>query len=280
MTLEFHPLSQAIGAEVRGVDLGKPLDRNTKKALLDAWHQHIVLLFRDQDIPGEALLHSADWIGTLGARARPEDRRQEADPYIMLVSNVRKNGKPIGSLPDGEMWFHHDMAFVDVPHKATFLHAIDVPSTGGHTRFANMYAAYDRLPQDLKDALAGKQVHQVFDFAQTGMPDLNDLEGIKHAVHPAVVQHPVTGKRALYVNRLMSATFVDMDHGKARQLLDRIIPYAEDPAITYEHHWRPGDFIVWDNRCSTHARTDFPASERRLLRRGMIEGAPMIAAKA
>ena len=280
MALEILPLSPKIGAEVRGVDLGQPLDSVTKAALLDAWHKHILLLFRDQVIPGDALLHSADWIGTLGSRARPENRRQEADPYIMLVSNVRENGKAIGSLPDGEMWFHHDMAFVDVPHKATFLHAIDVPSTGGHTMFANMYAAYDNLPRELKDALTGKQVHQIFDFGQTGMPDLKNLNGIKHAIHPAIVQHPETGKSALYINRLMSATIIGMDHREARQLLDAVIPYAEDPDIVFEHHWQPGDFIVWDNRCSTHARTDFPASERRLLRRGMVEGAPLIAADA
>lgn len=278
MTLEILPLSPAIGAEIRGVDLGKPLDDRTKAALLAAWHEHILLLFRDQNIPGDALLHAADWIGTLGARARPEDRRQEADPYIMLVSNIRENGEPIGSLPDGEMWFHHDMAFVDAPHKATFLHAIEVPSTGGHTLFANMYAAYENLPQSLKNSLDGKKVHQVFDFAQTAMPDLGNLEGIKNAIQPAVVRHPVTGKRALYINRLMSATIVGLDRVEARQLLDDIIPYTEDPAIIYEHHWRPNDFIVWDNRCSTHARTDFPEVERRLLRRGMIEGTPMIAA--
>jgi len=278
MTLELIPLSPAIGAEVRGVDLSRPLDSTTKNALLDAWHEHIILLFRDQEFPGDALLHAADWIGALGTRARPEDRRQEADSYIMLVSNIRENGQPIGSLPDGEMWFHHDMAFVDTPHKATFLHAVEVPSTGGHTLYANMYAAYDRLPQELKDALAGKQVHQIFDFGQTGMPDLNNLDGIKHAIQPAIVQHPETGKPALYVNRLMSATIIGMHQQEARQLLDAVIPYAEDPAIIYEHHWQPGDFIVWDNRCSTHARTDFPARERRLLRRGMVEGAPMITA--
>lgn len=280
MTFDLLPLSPVIGAEVRGVNLAGPLDRGTKAALLEAWHKHIVLLFRGQDIPEDILPHCADWIGPLGARARPEDRRQEADPYIMLVSNIRENGVPIGSLPDGEMWFHHDMAFVAAPHKATFLHAIEVPSTGGHTVFANMYAAYERLPGDLKDALAGKQIHQVFDFAQTGMPDLDNLESVQHAIQPAIVRHPVTGKSALYINRLMTATIVGMDRQKARRLLDDVLRYAEDTAITYEHHWRPGDFIVWDNRCSTHARTDFPASERRLLLRGMIEGAPMTAAKA
>ena len=278
MTLEIVPLSPVIGAEIRGIKLCLPQDEATRSALLTAWHDNVLLLFRDQEFPGESLNHSADWIGTLGARARPEERRQETDPYIMLVSNIRENGVPIGSLPDGEMWFHHDMAFVDTPHKATFLHAVEVPETGGNTKFANMYAAYERLPDTLKRSIEGRRVLQVFDFNQTGMPDLNNLDGIKHAVQPAVVRHPETGRRALYVNRLMTATIMDMNPDEARRLLDEVISHAEDPAITYEHHWRTSDYVVWDNRCSTHARTDFHPSERRLLRRGMIEGAPMIAA--
>ena len=278
MAIDIIPLSPAIGAEVRGVSLGQALDDKTQSTLLDAWHEHILLLFRRQEISADALVHSADWIGPLGARARPEDRRQEAGPYIMLVSNIRENGMPIGSLPDGEMWFHHDMAFVDTPHKATFLYAVEVPKRGGNTCFANMYAAYDRLPTRLKEALEGRQVLQIFDFAQTSMPDMDNLDSIKHAVQPAVIRHPATGRNALYINRLMTATIIGMDRDEARKLLDEIVSYAEDPGIIYEHRWEPGDYMVWDNRCSTHARTDFAASERRLLRRGMIEGAPMNAA--
>jgi taurine dioxygenase len=278
MTIDIRPLSPKIGALVQGVNLGEPLESRVQSTLLDAWHEHILLLFRDQQISDDALLHSADWLGKLGPRARPDDRRQEADPYIMLVSNIRQNGVPIGSLPDGEMWFHHDMAFVDTPHKATFLYAVEVPKSGGNTRFANMYAAYERLPNRLKEAIEGRNVLQIFDFAQTSMPDMANLDGIKHAIQPAVVRHPETGKSALYINRLMTATIEGMDPKAARPLLDEIIAYAEDPAIIYDHCWRPGDYLVWDNRCSTHARTDFSPAERRLLRRGMIEGAPMIAA--
>jgi taurine dioxygenase len=278
MSVEIIPLSSAIGAEIRGIDLSKPIPSDVRQQLLKAWHENVLILFRNQSISDEGLLSCSDWIGPLGARSRPADRRQEADPYIMLVSNIRKNGEPIGSLPDGEMWFHHDMAFVDAPHKATFLYSVEVLKTGGNTKFANMYAAYDLLPDRLKKAVEDKRILQIFDFMQTSQPDLSELENVKHAWHPAIVRHPDTGRKALYVNRLMSATFEGMPDDEAKALITEIIPYAEDPSIIYEHIWQPGDFLVWDNRCSTHARTDFPETERRLLKRGMIEGAPLIAA--
>lgn len=278
MAIEVVPLSAAIGAEVHGVNLSSPISNNQRQKLLDTWHQHLLILFRNQELTDDDLLRSSDWIGPLGKRSRPADRRQEDNPYIMLVSNIRKNGEPIGSLPDGEMWFHHDMAFVDVPHKATFLYSVEVPKIGGNTKFANMYAAYDLLPDRLKAAIEGKRVMQIFDYKETSQPDLSELDNVKHAWHPAIVEHPGTGRKALYVNRLMSATFEGMPQDEAKSLIAEIISYAEDPSIIYEHIWQPGDFLVWDNRCSTHARTDFPETERRLLKRGMIEGAPLIAA--
>ena len=278
MTLDIVPLSPAIGAEVMGVNLSEPISPDTQHDLLEAWHKYVVLLFRNQNLTDEALLSSGDWIGRLGSRSRPIGRRQEPDPYIMMVSNIRKNGKLIGSLPDGEMWFHHDMAFTDTPHKATFLYSVEVPKTGGNTKFANMYAAYNLLPERLKEALDGRRVMQIFDYQETSQPELSQLGKVKHAWHPAVIQHPETGRKALYINRLMSATLEDIKPKKAKALISEILPYAEDPSIIYEHKWQPGDFLVWDNRCSTHARTDFSEKERRLLKRGMIEGAPLIAA--
>ncbi len=278
MALDIIPLAPLIGAEVRGVNLSEALSTDTQQELLEAWHKYVLLLFRNQDLTDETLLSSGDWIGRLGARSRPAGRRQEPDPYIMMVSNIRENGKLIGSLPDGEMWFHHDMAFTDVPHKATFLYSVEVPKTGGNTKFANMYAAYDLLPEKLKKVLDGRRVMQIFDYQETSQPDLSQLGKVKHAWHPAVIRHPETGGKALYINRLMSATLENVTPEKAKALISEVIPYAEDPSIIYEHKWQPGDFLIWDNRCSTHARTDFSEKERRLLKRGMIEGAPLIAA--
>ena len=278
MDIEVMPLSSTIGAEVRGVNLSQPISGKLKKRLLQIWHKYLLVLFRSQSLSDQELWRSGDWIGQLGQRSRPANRRSESDPYIMLVSNIRENGKPIGSLPDGEMWFHHDMAFVDVPHKATFLYSIEVPDYGGNTKFANMYEAYNLLPERLKNALAGKRVLQLFDYKETSQPSLNELDKVKHAWHPAIVQHPETGRKALYINRLMTATIEGIPHEKARDIIEEVILYAEHPSVIYEHKWKAGDFLVWDNRCSTHARTDFPSTERRLLKRGMVEGTTLIGA--
>tara|TARA_Y100001934_G_C12378233_1_gene790567 strand:+ start:145 stop:996 length:852 start_codon:yes stop_codon:yes gene_type:complete len=277
MDIEVIQLSSTIGAEVRGINLSQPISEKLQHKLLQIWHKYLLLLFRDQKLSDKELWKSGDWIGQLGQRSRPAEGRHESDPYIMLVSNIRENGKPIGSLPDGEMWFHHDMAFVDVPHKATFLYSLEVPRHGGNTKFANMYDAFDLLPRRLKQALDGKRVLQLFDYKETSQPNLKELNNVKHAWHPAIIQHPETGRRALYINRLMTATIEGIPHDEAREIIAEVLSYAEHPSIIYEHVWNTGDFLVWDNRCSTHARTDFPTTERRLLKRGMVEGAPLIA---
>ena len=273
MTVEVLPLSPAIGAEVRGVDLSKPVDCRTGALLLDAFHDHSILLLRDQQLTEPALVAGARWLGALGARSRPAERRREDNPYIMKVSNIRENGEPIGSLPDGEMYFHYDMAFVEEPHRASFLYAVEIPSTGGNTLYANMSKAYELVPETLRRQLADRRALQVYDYTTTERPDVDHgLERIRHFWHPLFITHPVTRRKSLYVSRLMTARIDGMDRPESDAILERLFGYAEDPSIIYEHVWKPGDFIAWDNFCSTHARTDFPGGERRLLLRGMVLG--------
>ncbi len=135
----------------------------------------------------------------------------------MLVSNIREDGKPIGVLPDGEMWFHHDMCYSPQPNRASFLYSIEVPSHGGDTMFANMYEAYARLPQKLKDRIEGRTVLQAFDEYQDRRIDLAEkpLSQVPHCVQPIVIRHPETGRRAIYVNRLMSHASKDWMMRKA-----------------------------------------------------------------
>lgn len=271
--IDVTPLSPAIGCEVRGVDLSGKLDEATKALLLDAFHDHCILLIRGQNLTEAQLIAGASWLGTLGERSRPAEIRQEDNPYIMKVSNIRENGRLIGSLPDGEMYFHHDMAFVEKPHRASFLYAVEIPSSGGNTLYANMYKAYDLVPDDLKRRLAGRMALQVYDYTTTETPDIdNGLENIKHFSHPVFITHPVTGRKALYANRLMTARIDGMDRAESDAVLSDLFACAEDPSVIHEHVWRPGDFLAWDNFCSTHARTDFSPAERRLLLRGMIVG--------
>ena len=273
------PLSDAIGAEISGVDLSKPLHDKTISDINNAWHEYIVLLFRDQDIDADQQINFAKQFGDVGVRSRPVERRPEGADYnasVMLVSNVKKDGKYIGSLPDGEMWFHHDMCYDKAPHKGTFLYAMELPSTGGNTLFANMYTAYDNLSDELKIRVAGKHALQIYDFATRETVDISDdISKYKHEVQPVTIAHPVTGRRALYVNPLITARIEGMPESLSRAMLNELFAFADNPSIAYEHEWRKGDLMMWDNWCSCHARTDFPANERRMLRRCTIKGQPL-----
>ena len=221
--------------------------------------------------------------GTLGTRSRSVDRRPEGADYhdgVMLVTNKKDAaGNYVGSLPDGEMYFHHDMCYMPQPHKGTLLYAIDLPSTGGHTLFTNMYRAYDKIPEALKKTLAGRTALQVYDFHMTETVDIDgDLTGIHHLSQPIFVQHPVSGRTALYVNRLMTARVDGLPRDESDAILSELWDIAEAPENVYEHVWAEGELAMWDNYCSCHARTDFPATERRLLRRCTLVGQEMIAA--
>ena len=148
--LDIVPLSPALGAEVRGLDLRREMSPETVTRVMDAWHRHIVLLFRGQELDENEQISFAGQLGTIAERGRPAARRHEdkkINPTFTLITNIRENGKPIGTLPDGEMWFHHDTCYTEVPHKGSFLYAIEVPDQGGDTMFTNMYAAYENLPQ-------------------------------------------------------------------------------------------------------------------------------------
>ena len=277
MTIRVTPLSPALGAEISGVDLRDDLDDGTIAAILDAWHAHLVLVFRGHDLSDDEQIRFTERFGTAGTPIRPKKNiaatARDRHPAIMLVSNIRENGKPMGLAHDGEMWFHSDMCYAEVPHKATLLYGVEIPSRGGDTRFANMYTAYDNLPGDLHDRLDGRRALQVHEYRRTERPGVNAVaEGAAHYVHPLFITHPATGRRALFANRLMTARIEGLPADESDRILDILFEISEAPDIIFQHAWRPGDLVMWDNRCSNHARTDFPASERRLLRRTTVIG--------
>ena len=282
MRYNIRKFKAPIGAEVIGIDLRKPLDQDSIKEIYRAWLDHIVLIFRGQSLSKDEQVAFANQFGDVGIRATPLENQNEVsngyDGSIMLVTNQRdENGNYIGSLQDGEMWFHHDMSYRPEPHKATLLHAIELPSNGGNTKFANQYLAYENVPDDLKKRLRGRRVLQAYNFTMLEKVDLESgLDGIQHYWQPIFVKHPETGKTALYVSRLISAAIENMPRQESDQILKKLIEIAESPKLIYEHEWKIGDLAMWDNRCSTHARTNFSPEERRLLRRCTLEGASMI----
>ena len=284
MTLSITPFDAPIGAEVTGIRLGDALDKSTVEKIYQAWLNNIVLIFRGQSLSKDEQVAFANQFGNVGIRATPKDVQNEVangyDGSIMLVTNQRdEKGNYIGSLQDGEMWFHHDMSYRPEPHKATLLHAIELPSTGGNTKFANQYLAYENTPDRIKERLSGRKVLQAYNRTMLEKVDPEEsLDGIQHQWQPIFVKHPETGRTALYVSRLISAAIEGLEREESDEILDQLIDIAEDPAVVYEHVWQRGDLAMWDNRCSTHARTDFPTAETRLLRRCTLEGAPMISA--
>ena len=168
MAITVEPLSDACGAEIKGVDLRQALDSDTVAAIEQAFHDHIVVVFRGQDLSEEDQTRFANHFGGLGERKQSPNGSTPGGSYdtpFMLVTNMRDDkGEPLGAFGDGEMWFHHDTSYYESPHKATLLYAVTLPSWGGNTCFSNMYKAYDNLPEDLKQRLEGRKILQIHDY--------------------------------------------------------------------------------------------------------------------
>jgi taurine dioxygenase len=288
MTMTMNPvkpltvkhLSPALGAEILGVDLRDEMADETFGEILNAWHDHLVILFRNQSLSEDDQIRFAQRFGTLQKRTRPPEAINEAGhtqyPQLtMLVSNIRENGKLIGSLPDGEMHFHSDQCYLEKPATGTFLYALEVPSAGGDTFFLNMYEAYDTLPPELKARIDGRKALNAYLYDSTTRAvngSKVDFSAHPHYVQPIVRTHPDTKRKALYVNKLMTFTVEGMDEEEGSALLNTLFDHIEQERFIYAHQWRVGDLVLWDNRCTLHARSDFSDKERRLLRRYTVLG--------
>jgi taurine dioxygenase len=274
--LDVVPLTRHIGAEIRGLDLRTRPDDDTVRAIYQAWLDHLVIVFPGQNLAQEDLVRVTGYFGQIGALGRPPKYFPKGYskllPGIMLISNIRENGEPIGALPDGEMMFHHDMIHAEVPSKGTLLYSVEIPSHGGNTLFASGYAAYDTLDRAVRDKLEGRLAQHHYNYGSTQKGDGRGTEAFGESTHPVFRTHEDTGRKAVYVNRLMTVGIVGMSREESEPLLNAVFDHAEKREFVYEHVWRLGDLLLWDNRCSSHARTDFPATERRLMLRTTVQG--------
>ena len=204
--LDVVPLSRHIGAEIRGLDLRETLDTATIRRIHQAWLDHSVLLFRGQKLEQEDLLRVTEYFGAVGALGRPAKFFPKGYsrllPNIMMISNIRENGEPIGALPDGKMNFHHDMIHKEMPHNGTLLYSVEIPTYGGDTLFASGYAAYDTLDPAIRAKLEGRRASSLqLRLDQRGTAA---SEPPANASHPVFRTHEETGRKAVYVNRLMT----------------------------------------------------------------------------
>ncbi len=275
--LEVRRLGEALGAEAVGVDLSQSLSDTAFAAIRSAWLEHLVLVFRGQDLTDPQLLDFSRRFGDLdppgpnpyGQPFLPEH------PEMNVISNIRRNGAPIGGLGDGEAIWHADMTYVANPPMAAILYAIEVPAAGGDTYWANMHLAYETLPEDLKRRCDGLNAAHDATYnsagdRRKGYADVSDPRKAPGARHPLVRRHPETGRRSLFLGRRRNSYVVGLELTESEALLDALWAHATRAEFTFRQQWRAGDVLVWDNRCTLHRRDAFDPNARRLMHRTQI----------
>jgi taurine dioxygenase len=266
MTIAVKPLDGPLGAEISGLDVRKITEADSK-ALLEAFNQYHVLVVHGPTINDDELVEFGKCFGLI-EKARKKSPLSHRDD-IMVISNIRQDGELVGSLPDGEMSYHFDRIHQAQPCKGAALHGLEIPAEGGDTCFANMVRAYETLPEATKKRIEGLKALNTFTYGATKRDSKTDELG-PHAIHPIVRRIPETGKKALYVCRLMTDSIVGMGEQESQELLTELCDHIENTGLIYQHKWKVGDIVVWDNRCTSHARTDFSDKERRLMKRVTI----------
>jgi taurine dioxygenase len=272
------PIGGALGAEMRGVDLRR-VDGATFETIHRAWLAHQVLLFRDQDLSDEALIAFSRLFGDLDEAPVQESGRRFVDghPEIYVVSNVVEGGVPIGSLGSGEAVWHTDMSYLPAPPKASVLYALEVPPRGGDTSFCTMYGAWEALSDDLREQVRGARVkhdgtYNSGGYVRQGVTPTDDPRSAPGTVHPLVCRHPETRRPLLYLGRRRNAYIEGLALQESNALLDRVWAAATSDALSWTHQWRPGDLVLWDNRCTMHRRDGFDPGSRRIMHRTQIRG--------
>ena len=275
--MTVRPLSTSVGAEICGVDLADALPESLVDDIRRALFQHGVVFFRDQRLTPEQHVAFARRFGEININRF----FKTVDGYPM-IAEVRKEPEQTGNIGGG---WHTDHTYDQAPAMGSILYALEVPETGGDTLFASMYAAYDALSDGLKRTLEGLQAlhssRHIFGVeAYAGRGDLkgrylNPEAATQDAVHPVVVRHPGSGRKALYVNPAFTVRIVDWTDEESRPLLQYLYAHAARPEFAYRFQWRAGSLAFWDNRCTWHYALNDYHGHRRVLHRITVEGVPL-----
>lgn len=279
--LAIKNLAAPLGAEIAGIDLSESLTRAEIEAIEVAWRERLVVVFRGQILSDPQLIAFSRNFGELdppgpNPYGQPFNKQH---PELNVISNVIENGKPIGNLGDGEAMWHADMTYVDVPPKAAILHALEVPppEAGGNTYFANMFAAHESLPADLKKVVEDKiAVHDASrnsaGMLRKGYKEVTDVRETVGAHHPLVRADPKTGRKALFLGRRPNAYVLGLGVGESEALLDALWAHATQTRFVMCHEWKVGDLLIWNNLSVLHRRDPFDPTTRRVMHRSQIKG--------
>ena len=283
------PTGCALGAEVTGIDLSKEVAAAARDVIVDAYIRHQVLLFRNQSLSFADLLRLRELFGPPGLAAnqllglgRKKYYTDDVPDEITIISNiVDASGTPVGALGDGEAFWHTDSSFTETPISASLLHAIEVTETGGETAFLNMYAAYEEMPPELAAKIDGKfanhsKVHNSAGVRRPEFADVTDPSKAPGVKHPIVRTHPVTGRKCLYLGRRLNSYIFGLPVEESEKLLDELWAHACQDKYVWEHKWKVGDLLVWDNRCTMHHRNAFSPNARRLMHKSTTAGEAVV----
>jgi alpha-ketoglutarate-dependent taurine dioxygenase len=286
----IQPTGGALGADVHGVDLAKPVSEAAFRHIAAAWSEHLVLRFAGQRIDDHVLMQFSARFGQLDRVPIAAANFDRADSgladdvreWVTVISSVVKDGKPVGGLGSYELVWHTDMSYNALPPRASLLYALEVPPDGGNTGFLNIYTAYETLSPELKRAVDGRTC--IHDSSRNSAGELRkgfqrtpDVRRTPGAVHPLVRLHPVTRRKALFLGRRPGAYVHGLSVEESEALLDAVWAHATQERFAWYQKWRAGDLVLWDNRCVMHRRDAFDESLRRLMHRTQIVGEPVLA---
>ena len=278
MSIEIIPTGAALGAEIRGVDLARPLDDAVFAAIERAYDDHGVIFFRDQDITPPQQVAFTRRFGEIEFNIFGERWSVPGSPEIVLVSNVTQDGRPIGIRRAGENW-HSDMCYSARPPRGTMLYALEIPDmyglTVGDTEFASAAAAWDALPSALRQRIDGRRATFDFSARKRAFPLTQaEIDRYPPVRHPMVRTHPHTGRQCLYVMRDDCVGIEGLEMEEAEALIAALADHIVKPAFIYRHQWKAGDVLMWDNCTVQHrAIQDYDMPRRRLMHRTTMGGA-------
>jgi len=285
--LDLHPLSSALGTEVVGLDLSKPVAEPLIEAVRMALDESGLLLFRGQRLKADAQVAISRRFGRLQEVAQKQ-YQLKGQPLIYVIGNVEEDGRPIGDPSVGRLW-HSDQSFLPHPAIGSLLYGVQCPSEGAATLFANMYAAYDALPPQMR-TLVGR-LHAVHSFSEyyeelrhrdPTQPELTQERRALYpdVIHPLVRQNPQTGRKALYINPGYAVSIQEMPGATGARLLRDLCDHATREEFVYAHSWQDGDVLFWDNLAVNHKGTSFDSARyvRRMHRTTVAGSAAIYAA--
>ena len=273
-TLELRPLGKALGTEALGVDLSR-LDDDTFAWIREAFAEHPVLVFRDQHLGAGDIAAFGRRFGTPRRHALVKYRHPEY-PEVSWLTNVEEDGKVDWYGVKRATDWHTDSTYEEKLPLLAMLHALEVPATKGGTMFADMRAAYDALPEAMKQRLAGLVGLHGRSSGPAGERLYGDDKGKTEKVYtelprPAVASHPVTGRPILFVNPMHTHGFDGMEREAAWELIEELAAHATQDRFTYYHSWRIGDLLIWDERATMHRGAgDYHPEEHRVMLRTIV----------